>query len=64
MINEIEELIDQYTAWLRDKTATRQVTPDWVEITTPYLDRHNDYLQIYARQQNGHFLLTPCFCAK
>lgn len=58
MINEIEELIDQYTAWLRDKTAIRQVTPDWVEITTPYLDRHNDYLQIYTRQQNGHFLLT------
>lgn len=58
MIREIDDLIDQYTVWLRDKTATRQVTPDWVEITTPYLDRHNDYLQIYARQQNGHFLLT------
>lgn len=58
MIDEIKDLINQYTIWLRDKTITRQVTPDWVEITTPYLDRHNDYLQIYARQQNGHFLLT------
>jgi hypothetical protein len=58
MMDEIKELIDQYTMWLRDKTALRQVTPDWVEITTPYLDRHNDYLQIYARQQNGHFLIT------
>ncbi len=58
MINEIQELIDQYAVWLRDKTALRQITPEWVEITTPYLDRHNDYLQIYARQQNGHFVLT------
>ena len=30
----------------------------WVEITTPYLDRHNDSLQIYARRENGGFLLT------
>jgi hypothetical protein len=27
-------------------------------LTTPYLDRHNDYLQIYARRLNGGFLLT------
>ena len=30
----------------------------WVEITTPYLDRHNDALQIYARSENGAFVLT------
>ena len=30
----------------------------WVEITTPYLDRHNDYLQIYVKKTNGGFLLT------
>lgn len=58
MIDEIHELIDQYTAWLRDKTVLREVGPDWVEITTPYLDRHNDYLQIYTRRQNGRYILT------
>ena len=26
--------------------------------TTPYLDRHNDQLQIYATKTNGHFALT------
>ena len=31
---------------------------DWVEITTLYLDRHNDYLQIYAKRQNGGYILT------
>ncbi|GAB6273607.1 MAG: DUF1829 domain-containing protein [Peptococcaceae bacterium] len=57
MIDEIQKLIDQYLAWLKDKTTLRQVK-DWIEITTPYLDRHNDYLQIYARRENSGFLLT------
>jgi hypothetical protein len=57
MLEEIRALLDQYSAWLRDKTNLREVN-DWVEITTPYLDRHNDYLQIYARRENGSFLLT------
>ena len=30
----------------------------WVEITTPYLDHHNDYIQIYLRQQGQEWLLT------
>lgn len=56
-MEEIKSLICQYTDWLRSKTALRQVN-DWVEITTPYLDRHNDYLQIYAQRQNGSYILT------
>ena len=42
---------------MRDRTALREIN-GWVEITTPYLDRHNDYLQIYARRENGGFVLT------
>jgi uncharacterized protein DUF6978/uncharacterized protein DUF1829/uncharacterized protein DUF1828 len=30
----------------------------WVQITTPFLDRHNDYLQIYAKKENQGYLLT------
>jgi len=56
-MEEIKTLMDQYVAWLRSKTTLRQVA-DWIEITTPYLDRHNDYLQIYARRQNGNYILT------
>lgn len=58
MIEEIKKLIDQYTLWLRDKTALKQVGENWVLITTPYLDRHNDYLQIYTRKQDGGYLMT------
>ncbi len=49
--------MDAYHAWLRDKSVLREIG-DWIEITTPYLDRHNDYIQIYAKKDNGQFLLT------
>ncbi len=57
MIQDVQKLLDAYLAWLKDKTQLRQVA-DWVEITTPYLDRNNDYLQIYARKENGAYVLT------
>ena len=57
MIEEVQRLLEQYLAWLKDKVQLRQVD-DWVEITTPYLDRHNDYIQIYAKKENGGYLLT------
>lgn len=57
MIDEVQKLLDQYLAWLKDKTSLRQVK-DWIEITTPYLDRHNDYMQIYIKRENGNFIIT------
>jgi hypothetical protein len=42
----------------RDKSVLREVNDQYVEITTPYLDRHNDYTQIYVRRDNGAFMLT------
>jgi hypothetical protein len=55
---EIEKLLNDYRAWLKDKTTLRELNGDWVEITTPYLDRHNDALQIYGRGENGGYLLS------
>jgi Domain of unknown function DUF1829/Domain of unknown function DUF1828 len=57
-LGEIEKLLQDYRAWLRDKTTLRQLNGDWVEVTTPYLDRHNDALQIYVRAENGGYILT------
>lgn len=56
-MSEVAGLIDRYYAWLKDKTAWKQIR-DWTEITTPYLDRHNDYIQLYLKKQNGEFVLT------
>lgn len=57
MIGDVQKLLDDYVVWLRDKTLSRTVA-DWVEITSPFLDRHNDYIQIYAKKSNGSYLLT------
>lgn len=57
MTEEIQELLDQYWDWLRDKTTLRQMN-GWVEITTPYLDRHNDRLQIYAGRRGEGYVLA------
>ncbi len=57
MIDEMQRLVDEYATWVRDRTALREVG-GWVEITTPYLDRHNDALQIYARVENGSIEMT------
>ncbi|WP_367363871.1 DUF1828 domain-containing protein [Candidatus Tisiphia endosymbiont of Nedyus quadrimaculatus] len=53
----IEHLLENYYKWLRDKTAWKQLK-DWLEITTPYLDRHNDYIQIYLKQEGNSYILT------
>ena len=58
MIEEIRQLLDKYAQWVRDKSVLRELGDEYVEITTPYLDRHNDYTQIYVRRENGAFILT------
>lgn len=57
MTAEVKELLDNYWSWLRDKTALRQIG-NWVEVTTPYLDRHNDYLQIFVKKDGDKIQLT------
>ena len=57
MIDDMQTLLDGYWAWLRENTKLNQIK-DWIKITTPYLDRHNDCLEIYAKRKNGGFVLT------
>lgn len=58
MMAELDSLLDSYVRWLRNKSALRRINDEYIEITTPYLDRHNDYTQIYVRKHNGGYLLT------
>lgn len=58
MKDEIAKLLDQYSLWLKDRTVLKEINHKSVEITTPYLDRHNDYLQVYVQKEGNHFLLT------
>ncbi len=56
--NEASSLLENYFEWLKDKTILKAVDDVWIEMTTPYLDRHNDCLQIYLRKEGQNFLLT------
>ena len=57
MIDEVQRLVDQYWNWLQEQTTIREVG-NHVEITTPYLDRHNDCFQMYAGRHEDGFILT------
>lgn len=54
---ETKDLIDSYFDWLKSKTQCRSFG-SFSEITTPFLDRHNDYLQIYMSSNEQEILLT------
>lgn len=57
MIAEVRQLKKQYLAWLKDEITLREID-DWVEVTTPFLDRHNDYMQIYVGRSETGYVLT------
>lgn len=51
------ELINNYIEWLRQKISITQLD-DWYEITTPFLDYHNDHIQIYAKYDDDRITLS------
>lgn len=56
--NDIKMLLDKHSQWLRDKTVPKTLNDQWSEITTPYLDRHNDCIQIYLKREGNGYLLS------
>ena len=57
MTSDFKKLLDEYCKWLCSEITFRE-TSNYIEITTPFLDRHNDYLQIYAKPCHEGFVLT------
>ena len=55
--SECKALLDDYLTWLRDKSAVKSVNGA-CEITTPFVDRHNDHLQIYVKREGDELVLT------
>lgn len=54
---EIEKLIDDYTQWLR-KEITVEDVGNYYEITTPFLDNSNDYIQFYVKLDGAAVFFT------
>ena len=57
MIDQIRQLIERYHSWMSESTTLRTIE-NGVEITTPFLDRHNDMMQVYAELSGDEVLLT------
>lgn len=51
------KLIDSYLTWLKKKITLKNID-DVLEITSPFMDRNNDYLQIYVKQNANKLTLT------
>lgn len=58
MMPDIQKRLVAYEKWLKDKTQVRQIRDAWVEVTTPHLDRNNDYLQIYIKKEDDTYVMT------
>lgn len=51
-VHDVKNWINQYYDWLKSKTFAKDIG-DWVEISTPFLDRHNDGIVIYTMQDTN-----------
>jgi hypothetical protein len=52
-------VIAEYLKWIKDNTVTKTVVEGKVcSISTPFLDRHNDHLDIYLLKTNDNLKLT------
>lgn len=58
MINEMQSFIDAYVEWLKKGISYREIHSEWVEITTPFLDRHNDHVQLFARREGERIVFS------
>jgi hypothetical protein len=54
---ECEQLVEAYLGWLRQGLSIEEVNGA-CELTTPFLDRHNDHFQVYAERENGKIVLS------
>lgn len=57
MIKDCQDLVKAYIEWLRERIKVENIE-GICEITTPFLDRHNDHLRIYVKKSEGGLILT------
>ena len=54
---ECDQLIEEYISWLKRGLEVESINGT-CELTTPFLDRHNDHLQIYAQRVGDRIVLS------
>ena len=51
------DFIENYLSWIRSKSSQKTIG-DFEEITTPFIDSHNDQIQFYVSRSSNGFTLT------
>ena len=51
------DFIKEYTNWIKNNSAQRIIN-GYTEITTPFLDSHNDAIQFYVKREGESFFFT------
>lgn len=54
---ECQRLVDEYLRWLREELKITELKGS-CQISTPFLDRHNDAIEIYVEKKDGALRLT------
>lgn len=54
---DIKKLMDDYFAWLKSEITFDKIG-EYYEITTPYLDNANDYIQLYVKQVGNEIFFS------
>ena len=57
MMKEAEQFKESYLSWLNGKLVASNVG-EYIRIDAPFLDRHNDFITLYVKPENGGYLLT------
>lgn len=56
---DCNNIVDEYLKWIKDNTIVKTIEDGKVcSISTPFLDRHNDHLDIYIIKKDGDFIIT------
>ncbi len=57
MLTKAKDFPEIYLDWLRKKFVISDVG-EYVRIDAPFLDRHNDFVTIYVKSENGGYFIT------
>jgi len=57
-LTAIKAMLDEHGCCPKGNIVLRQIDSDWVEVTTPHLDHHNDCLQVYIRKDGDGYMFS------
>lgn len=47
------DIAKEYTTWLYENTEQNKINSNLIEVSTPFLDRYNDYTHVYIKFDNN-----------